>query len=1601
MTTSTAPPEVLSSVPGRMRIHLPEWSGGGADDLARHAGAIAGVQDASASARTRNVLVRFERGAVEPAELVEKIARLAQHAGSRSQRRREPPAAAVRRPTHARRPPKRARIAVRGLERDQDLARGLIDRLERRPGVTRVLPSPLTGRVLVEFEEATADLDLLVSDIAELEPPDEFFEEIPPHPLDPGPVIESAAKLIGAALGLTLLMTRRATGRAGPPIGGVGPGEVAAALAMLEGIPPATSRLEDTLGHVPKELFFGTLGIVSMASSGSALGLAFAGAGALRMLTETVARRSDWRDYESRVTKEPRVHAGAELEFEARERVPLPGVVTQGCGTAIGLDGMPQPLNPGALVDSGARIYGGPVTVRLARDRPFRAARREQPVRAGPYEHYMRAVGPVAIAYAIATGALTRSLARALTAALLVNPRPAIAGREAANRGAATRVLRAGVTVPGSRPDRPVRRPDVLVVEAARVVTDGWELGPVATPDDAVDEAEALRIATAISVATDSPWGTPFPPTAHASAAEAHFDGRTATARVDGRDWTLGPHVPVASSATRSLPADAQVLALRPAADTAPVALIALVPKAAPGLSELRSTCERHGVRVELLAVRETPLARALAQRLSLELVVPSSAVARVRALQGEGQVVAVLADGVRAGEAFDICDLAIGLTSGRSGRFLARADLLAPRLDAVVAIIEAGIRRDAVVHDGVALSVAANMGGIAWGLRSSPPFSRGSVPSQVGGLAAMAVAALRLAGGRRSLSVAERLSDPLPERWGRRDVAAVLRHFDTRSDGLTAQEVAARAGATDPGGNGANPLLLGMLEQIRSPLVAVLGVGAGVSLAAGAMGDVLMIGAVVVANAIVGALQERQGGQAIEALKARGAPTARVRRDGRDQVVSTSELVPGDILLLVAGQRVAADARVIEAMALEVDEAPLTGESLPVEKSPDRGGEAERIVLEGSDVRAGSGLAVVVAVGAATRMGALAAAIHETPRGESVLDRRLAKLLSQTLPLVALGGAVVAASGLAWGNALGPQLALGASVAIAAVPEGLPLLAGVAEAAVARRLGERNALVARLAAVEALGRIDVACTDKTGTLTEGRLAVTAVCDVDGVTAAPGALRTSLREILVVAALASPRPTTTAASAHATDAAVIEAARAEGIRRHLRARREHESPFDAARGYHSTLAEGRLAVKGAVEVLAGRCSRVRRGGRVELLNAAGRRALLARADTLAGQGLRVLMIAEGGARTSASNPRELTALGLLAISDPLRPAVPAAIARCTAAGVRTIMITGDHPATAISIACAAGLPAEPENVMTGPEIRALDDDALGARLETTYVIARSTPLDKLQIVEALQSRGHVVAMTGDGVNDAPSLRLADVGVAMGSGTEVARQAADLVVMDNEFATLAEALVEGRAFWQNMRRALGLLLGGNAGEVGLVTAATIAGLGPALTTRQVLAINLVTDVLPAVAIAVQPPEHRDLAALAREGGAALDAPLRDDIVRRALATAIASFGAYAVAAKVLPAQRARTVGFTSVVTTQLAQTLDLGQAEGKLSRSVAGAVALSLAFVLAASTAPPLRAFLGLRPLTSTGAALSAAASIGAVVLSRALPTGTTVPTTRR
>jgi magnesium-transporting ATPase (P-type) len=650
------------------------------------------------------------------------------------------------------------------------------------------------------------------------------------------------------------------------------------------------------------------------------------------------------------------------------------------------------------------------------------------------------------------------------------------------------------------------------------------------------------------------------------------------------------------------------------------------------------------------------------------------------------------------------------------------------------------------------------------------------------------------------------------------------------------------------------------------------------------------------------------------------------------------------------------------------------------VAKTTEQASNGASVVLAGTALVMGSGFAVVVAVGEHTRMGAMAAALSHDEGGQSPLGVRLAQLVRTVVPLSLGGGLVVVLAGVLWGEPLVPRIALGLSIALAVFPEGLPLLAAVGQSAVASRLARRNALARRVAAIEALGRVDVACVDKTGTLTTGTLAVQVISDFHDTVSLPRELSDTQRRVLLAAALASPHPDAEDVAAHSTDVAIVRAAESAGLGGELDVERTEEAKFNSVRAYHAVQAADRVWVKGAPEVVASRCRDLDQA------------ALLEQAEQLAADGLRVLLVAEGPAGTSVDDPQELTAIGFVGISDPLREAVPGALQRCREAGIKIMMLTGDHPVTARTIARAAGLELGDNGVCTGAELRDLADDELDRKLERVGVIARATPFDKLRIVESLQRRGHTVAMTGDGINDAPALHLADVGVAMGggAGTEVARQSSDLILADDDFSTLVEALVEGRGFWHSIRRALGLLLGGNLGELALVVSAAALGRTVPLTVRQILATNLITDALPALAVATRPPEHRHLPQLAREGPASLDRPLRDDIFRRSVATAAPSIAAYLLALGSGNLAQARSVAFSAIVVTQLTQTLALGQAEGTLTRPVAAAVAASGGAMGLLLGVGPLRRFFDLVLPSPYGWTLIAGSAVVAPALNRML-----------
>lgn len=1691
LPTSLVEPRLLHSLPGRLRIHLDGWSGRERLELERRLRQIQGVRSAQLNALTGNVLIRFDAVGVSARVVLATVRAIvrelpAEWRGplaeplpdeptsppvlrekSKVQAKSDEPArsnARGRVATRAAAPRRgRARVAMRGLDRNPDLARCVVEHLERTPGV-QARANPLTGRVLVEWDEHRTDLSELVAQIVDVEMPELPGEDRPSYPLDPAPLVQSATRTVGAGTGLALLAVRRASGAAGLPGGANTAASISGVIGVIQGFPFLRNGLRRVFGIHVADLLFSGANILSLTFAGSPLGLALSGVEAARLLTEVVARRAAWRVYRDKIEALPPAHPGLRLRLEAGERAPLRALVVEGSGTCIGRAGLPLGVVPGALLDAGARLHGGPFVVELQAGPAFTPQPRPAPPRETLDNRYARLVGMVSLAYAALTGLATRSPSRIFQALLLVNPRAAMIGTEAANVSAAAQALRGGVTIVGTRLGRPIRRFDLLLLDGPRLVSDTLEVGSVVPLCQQCEAQDMLALAAGIAAAAGSPWGGVLPAANRAAATDGHFDGQAASASVGGTRYSLTPALAGATLPSGASPPgatpDSFGLWLRAEPDTQPLAVLWLRPRIVPGVRELVATCRQHGVELSLLAP-DQPATQALARRAQIRLLPTSAAsdgsadaITIIRARQEKGDLIALASDSADAAHAFSACDFAIGLTAGRS-RFLARADVLAPDLGAITAIIEAGARRDLAVRDAVAFSSLANGWGAVWGWRGEAGIGRASYGVYVAALAAIADGWLRLSGGERPQSALARITDPRPEKWGRRSLDSVLHALDTTPQGLTADLARTRLAMLPlPPSAARRSWYEPFLFQLRSPLNAVLFGGAALSLTLGSMTDAGLIGATILLNTVVGAWQERQANRAAEALERMGQAKARVLRDGQPVLLAADQIVPGDMLRLASGDRVAADARMFRAQGLEVDEASLTGESLPVTKAPDAADEGGRIVLEGSDVTVGTGEAIVVAVGRGTRLGAMAAALAADEHQSSPLDARLHQMFRQSLPWSGAAGAIVAGSALLRGRSLASQAALGVSVAVAAVPEGLPLLAKMGEAAVAHRLADRQALVRRLASVEALGRVDVACTDKTGTLTQGRLALSVVADMEtqGNLAAPAAghdasangasangaslnaattagasneLRPALRNVLRCAGLASPHPDAPDAASHPTDVAVVRGAQQAGLDDALRVPRHAESPFDPVRAFHAVLAADAgaevgasvLCVKGATEVLLARCDRVRRAGRDQPLDTAGREALQARVISLAEQGLRVLMVAQKtiadddttSSEAQTLDPRGLVALGFLGISDPLRPDVPAAVRRCGAAGVRVIMLTGDHPATAWAIAREAGLlnqaaylhdkppgqgggTDEQQLILTGAEIAELDNPALDERLERTVVVARATPLDKVRIVEGLQRRGHCVAMTGDGVNDAPALRLADVGVAMGrGGTEVARQAADVVLVNDDFSTLVETFVEGRSFWRNIRRALGLLIGGNLGELGLQVTSSVIGLAPALTTTQLLAVNMMTDVLPAVAVALQQPENRDLAGLAREGTAAFDKPLRSDVLRRGLATGAPSLLSYFLATGVGGLAQGHTVAFVSIIATQLIQTLDAGRAGGGLSAPVLGAVAGSISLLGLALAIPALRGIFGLVMPTPFSWLLVTGGALLALLLSRMMP----------
>jgi Ca2+-transporting ATPase len=699
---------------------------------------------------------------------------------------------------------------------------------------------------------------------------------------------------------------------------------------------------------------------------------------------------------------------------------------------------------------------------------------------------------------------------------------------------------------------------------------------------------------------------------------------------------------------------------------------------------------------------------------------------------------------------------------------------------------------------------------------------------------------------------------------------------------GLSDSEVAARRrvhGENRMAGDGAGYPILIFARQFTNLMILVLVVAAVVAGLIGEALDAIAILIIVLLNGIVGFIQEYRAERALQALQYLSAPRVEAIRDGRTVEIAESELVPGDIVLLQAGNIVPADLRSLETTNFSVDEAPLTGESLPVAKDADATVAAEASLPErttmaykGTHVASGRARCVTVNTGAKTELGRIATLMREHERPMTPLQKRLAGFGRWLSVAVLVICAIVFAVGLLRGEAPMLMLLTAVSLAVAAIPEALPAVVTVALAIGAKRMAAQNTLVRRLPAVETLGSVTVICCDKTGTLTQNLMRAERFFlpdqDLDRLPEMSGDEGT-WQALGRAMALNNDAEVETGGPARgeATEIAILEAAEGAGYRRHELERlwpRTDEIAFTAERRRMTTVHQGPeggiVIVKGAPEAVLPLCRDQRgRQGLGELHRDAALRA----AEQAASGGSRLLAFAEKHVEepptglNSEDLERDLTFLGLVALADPPRPRVKEALASCEAAGIVVAMITGDHPATASAIATRLGIGEDGEHVVTGAELDRFTDDERSRAVRETHVYARVSPEQKHGIVTSLQGHGECVAMTGDGVNDAPALKQADIGVAMGrKGTDVAREAADTVLLDDDFATIVDAVREGRRIYDNIRKFIKYTMTSNSGEIWTIFLAPFLGLPLPLLPIQILWINLVTDGLPGLALGVE-------------------------------------------------------------------------------------------------------------------------------------------------
>lgn len=1203
---------------------------------------------------------------------------------------------------------------------------------------------------------------------------------------------------------------------------------------------------------------------------------------------------------------------------------------------------------------------------------------RPRPLPKGPIERYAERAWVIAAGTFGVSLITTRSPSRAIASGLSALPQPMLLGRELFASELSRLFAKQGTLVLSPEALRRLDRVDCLVLPA----------GLLSREHFTISEAFALTGVTREEALVQ---------------ARSLFSPDRPLRVQQGERYRLTPPRLLPSTLPSELAEQlderarrgAMVLALSRGERVVALVEVAISPQS--GVSELLQTARRSGMRV-VLASDDLEATEGLHP----DDVVPLTRglVDGIRRLQIEGQTVMFVARGPSPGHA--AADVSVGVhVSGQPAPW--GAHLICPDDSRA---IETAIAACSVARSVSQQSMRLSMGAAALGTLAA---AGGRTP--LAGRRAMFVvnsASLvsMLNAVRRSAAVesqTHKLTDPTP--WHALEADGVLARLGSSREGLDAEDTLTAQSPRVETFKALRELGRAVQTELMNPLSPLLAAGAGISAMVGSKADASIVAGVGGINALIGGVQRFRTERALNELVSQAEMRAQVRRRGRVFSVGESALRRGDIVLLSQGDVVPADCRIVEADSLEVDTSTITGESLPVLKSPapsfaDNAADVTSMLYAGTSIAAGRATAVVVAVGEDTLAQRGSVAVPDEARGG--VEARLRELMRLTGPVAFGAGAMLVTAGMLRGRRMDDLVSTGVGLAVAAVPEGLPVLATAAQLSASERLSRKGSLVKNPRAIEALGRVDVLCVDKTGTLTEGRIELSLVHDGES---SDHALQVKgpRREVLRLASQAVARDRTS--NVDPMDAAIMRVAHAlpqagrESIFQPL-----FERSFESGRGFAAVLGKVSerhvLCVKGAPEQILSRAENAWIGTERWPLSAVRAR-LEAEILSHAERGLRVIAVAERDVpdlesmteaerQSLVTEPEKLTVRGFVAFRDPVRPTSEASVRGLARAGVRVIMITGDHPATAESVAREVALLGA-RGVLSGSQIALLNEAELEAQVAHTAVFARVTPAQKVRVVRALQRSGHVVGMVGDGANDAPAMRIADVGIAVGTQcTQAARAAADIVLADARLDGLVDAVIEGRAMWSAVRDAVSILVGGNLGEIAFTVA--IGGLTgrPPLHPRQLLLVNFLTDIAPSMAIALRPPRVGELDALLRRGPeSSLGAPLDREIIARAITTSLGAGTAWTLGRLTGTRSRARTVGLVGLVGSQLGQTLT----SGGTSRSVLWTSVGSLIALGAIVQTPGLSHVFGCTPLGPIGWGTALVSSAGATLIAPLIDRG--------